>query len=197
MIIYYKLHINLPPLPLPREVNALNQWCRMRTDCTILYFSCISSVKCNPKWSSYFHGNMTRHLGYTRSAAIIGSSLACKWLTCSLFRWAHRVIMYNTSYIRYDLPSHGPSALTVPLQRSHPCGQTPWPLLLLGLATAIGHPSCLLCDFSDPDPFCFPSHPHLCHSGCFILSGFFNFILWATHTTAKSKLLCILTLHVT
>lgn len=70
----------------------------MRTDCTILYLSCISSVKCNPKWSSYFHGNIRWHLGYTRSASIIGSSPACKWLTCSLFRWAYRAIMYNTSY---------------------------------------------------------------------------------------------------
>lgn len=69
----------------------------MRTDCTILSLSCISSAKCSPKWSRYFHGNIRWHLGYTRSASIIGSSLACKWLTCSLFRGAYRAIMYNTS----------------------------------------------------------------------------------------------------
>lgn len=120
----------------------------MRTDCTILYLSCISSVKCNPKWSSYFHGNIRWHLGYTRSAAIIGSGLACKWLTCSLFQWAYRAIMYNTSYSLCPLcpysasavlPSMCPDPLTPASPQASHCHRVPSKTILTQISSAF-HP---------------------------------------------------------
>lgn len=166
----------------------------MRTDCTILYLSCISSVKCNPKWSSYFHGNIRWHLGYTRSASIIGSSLACKWLTCSLFQWAYRAIMYNTSYslwhtLRQPLCPYSASAVLPSL----------WPDPLAPAPPQASH--CHRAPSLPPPRLFWPrslllSIPSL-HSGCFILSGFLNSILCVTHPTAASMFLCFLTFNLT
>lgn len=162
----------------------------MRTDCTILSLSCISSVKCSPKWSRYFHGNIRWHLGYTRSASIIGSSLACKWLTCSLFRGAYRAIMYNTSgslwpTLPQPLCPYSASAVLPSL----------WPDPLAPASPQASHhhraPSLPPRRLFWPRSLLFPSH--LCHSWCFTLLEF----LCVTHPTSESKFLCFLTFNVT